>query len=60
MTTLQNIDNIITIFLAVFFSFKLIHEIKNKKRFSLITIFLLISIHFIIKAFFVISITFGW
>ncbi|TDO13457.1 hypothetical protein DFO69_1906 [Bacillus subtilis] len=56
---LQNIDYIITFFLALFFIFKLIQEIKNKKRLSLSIVFLLISIYFLIKAFFIISILIG-
>ncbi|PJZ00924.1 hypothetical protein CPT06_07555 [Bacillus vallismortis] len=56
---LQNIDYIITFFLAIFFIFKLIQEIKNKKRLSLSIVFLLISIYFLIKVFFIINILIG-
>lgn len=56
---LQNIDYIITFFLAIFFIFKLVQEIKNKKRLSLSIVFLLISTYFLIKAFFIISIFIG-
>ncbi len=56
---LQNIDYIITFFLAIFFIFKLIQEIKNKKRLSLSIVFLLISIYFLIKVFFISNILIG-
>lgn len=46
---LRNIDYIITFFLAIFFIFKLVQEIKNKKRLSLSIVFLLISTYFLIK-----------
>lgn len=55
----RNIDYIITFFLAIFFIFKLVQEIKNKKRLSLSIVYLLISTYFLIKAFFIISIFIG-
>ncbi|CAI6285698.1 hypothetical protein NRS6120_13325 [Bacillus subtilis] len=56
---LQNIDYIITFVLAIFFIFKLIQEIKNEKRLSLSIVFFLISIYFLVKALFIISILIG-
>lgn len=48
---LKSVDSILIVFLAIFFMWKFVYEIKNEKRKAVILLLLLINVYFIVKVF---------
>ncbi|ETB70997.1 hypothetical protein A943_13210 [Bacillus sp. CPSM8] len=48
---LKSVDSILIVFLAIFFMWKFVYEIKLEKRKAVILLLLLINVYFIVKVF---------